>query len=56
MGYGLMVYAVELDKVRAAVGSDDEMIRRVIGGRFKRDIARGQLVLIPDRGRLPAAV
>lgn len=39
MGYGLMVYAVELDKARAAVGSDDEKLRRSIGGRFKRDIA-----------------
>jgi hypothetical protein len=39
MSYGLMLYAVELDKVRAAVGSDDEKLRRSIGGRFKRDIA-----------------
>jgi hypothetical protein len=39
MSYGLMLYAVELDKVRGAVGSDSETLRRQIGGRSKRDMA-----------------
>lgn len=40
MGYGFMVYAVDTDKLKQVAGSKDDKIRRMIGGRFKRDLAR----------------
>ncbi len=40
MGYGFMIWAVDTDKLKQVVGSKDEKLRRMIGGRFKRDIAR----------------
>ncbi|MCY1018325.1 DUF7691 family protein [Pyxidicoccus sp. MSG2] len=39
MGYGFMVWAVDTNKLRQAAGSKDEKLRRMIGGRFKRDLA-----------------
>ena len=52
MGYGLMVYAVDLDVVTAACGSGDDTIRRMISGRFRRDIysTNDQLGWSNDRG------
>lgn len=40
MSYGFMVWAVDTDKLKQVVGSKDEKLRRMIGGRFKRDIAQ----------------
>ncbi|HRI67769.1 MAG TPA: hypothetical protein PK156_26210 [Polyangium sp.] len=40
MGYGFMIWAVDTNKLRQVAGSKDEKLRRMIGGRFKRDIAR----------------
>jgi hypothetical protein len=40
MGYGFMVWAVDTDRLKQVAGSKDEKLRRMIGGRFKRDIAR----------------
>ncbi len=40
MGYGFMIWAVDTDKLQQVAGSKDEKLRRMIGGRFKRDIAR----------------
>lgn len=39
MGYGFMVWAVDTAKLAAVAGSKDEKLRRMIGGRFKRDLA-----------------
>ena len=39
MGYGFMVWAVDTNKLRQVAGSKDEKLRRMIGGRFKRDLA-----------------
>jgi hypothetical protein len=39
MGYGIMVYAVDLDKVTAACGSGNNTMRRAIKGRFRSAIA-----------------
>ncbi|MCP3137167.1 DUF7691 family protein [Pyxidicoccus xibeiensis] len=39
MGYGFMVWAVDTNKLRQSAGSKDEKLRRMIGGRFKRDLA-----------------
>jgi hypothetical protein len=38
MSYGFMVYALDLDKLKAACGSSDDKLRRMICGRFKRDL------------------
>ncbi|MCB9760180.1 MAG: hypothetical protein H6739_10130 [Alphaproteobacteria bacterium] len=38
MSYGLHVYSADPAAVIGAVGSDDVKLRRMIGGRFKRDI------------------
>ncbi|QSQ21542.1 hypothetical protein JY651_41235 [Pyxidicoccus parkwayensis] len=40
MSYGFMVWAVDTNKLKQAAGSKDEKLRRMIGGRFKRDLAR----------------
>jgi hypothetical protein len=40
MGYGFMIWAVDTKKLQQVAGSKDEKLRRMIGGRFKRDIAR----------------
>jgi len=40
MGYGFMIWAVDTNKLQQVAGSKDEKLRRMIGGRFKRDIAR----------------
>jgi hypothetical protein len=40
MGYGFMIWAVDTKKLQSVVGSKDEKLRRMIGGRFKHDIAR----------------
>jgi len=52
MGYGLAVYAVDLDAVAAACGSGDDKVRRMISGRFRRDIysTNDQLGWSNDRG------
>lgn len=39
MGYGFMVWSVDTDKLKQVAGSKDEKLRRMIGGRFKRDLA-----------------
>jgi hypothetical protein len=39
MGYGLMVYSVNCDKIVEICGSGDDKLRRSISGRFKDDIA-----------------
>ncbi|MEV6398660.1 hypothetical protein AB0M39_28435 [Streptomyces sp. NPDC051907] len=40
MSYGLSLYLVDLAAVRGAIASGDEKLRRMMGGRFKRDLAR----------------
>ena len=40
MSYSLSLYAVDLARVREAVGSGDQKLRRMVGGRFKGDMAR----------------
>jgi len=35
MGYGFMLYSVDLEKFKAACGSKDDKLRRMISGRFK---------------------
>ncbi len=40
MGYGFMIWAVDTDKLRQVAGSKDEKLRRMIGGRFKRELAQ----------------
>lgn len=39
MGYGFMIWAVDTNKLQQVAGSKDEKLRRMIGGRFKRDLA-----------------
>ncbi|MFC4564031.1 hypothetical protein ACFO4E_19385 [Nocardiopsis mangrovi] len=39
MSYGLSVYVIDLGLARGAIGSRDEKLRRMIGGRFKRWMA-----------------
>ena len=39
MSMGLSVYLLDLGAARGAIGSGDEKLRRMIGGRFKRQIA-----------------
>ncbi|MBE1486363.1 DUF7691 family protein [Plantactinospora soyae] len=38
MGYGVMAYAVDIDKLVALCGSGDDRMRRVISGKFRNDI------------------
>lgn len=40
MGYGVMAYAVDIDKLVALCGSGDDRMRRVISGKFRADIYR----------------
>ncbi|MGI5231661.1 DUF7691 family protein [Actinoallomurus sp. CA-142502] len=39
MSYSLSLYLVDLEKARGAIGSGDDKLRRMIGGRFKTTIA-----------------
>lgn len=39
MGYGFMVWAVDTARLQQVAGSRDDKLRRMIGGRFKRDLA-----------------
>ena len=39
MGYGFMVWAVDTSKLQQVAGSKDEKLCRMIGGRFKHDVA-----------------
>ncbi|RCV50012.1 DUF7691 family protein [Marinitenerispora sediminis] len=39
MSYALTTYVIDIDVARAAIGSKDEKLRRMIGGRFKRQLA-----------------
>ncbi|MER6996744.1 hypothetical protein [Streptomyces sp. NPDC000410] len=39
MSYGLSLYLVDLATVRGAIASGDEKLRRMMGGRFKRQLA-----------------
>jgi hypothetical protein len=39
MSYSLSLYLVDLEKVRGAIGSGDDKLRRMIGGRFKAALA-----------------
>jgi hypothetical protein len=52
MGYGLMVYSVDLDKILAVMGSGDDRVRKAISGRFKDHIMEINTVLCysNDRG------
>ena len=52
MSYGVMAYAVDIEKVRALCGSGDNQTRRAICGRFRADISRsnGWFDLSDDRG------
>ena len=52
MGYGVMAYAVDIDKVRALCGSGDNQTRRAVCGRFRADISRSNdwFDLSDDRG------
>ncbi|WP_306368504.1 hypothetical protein [Nocardiopsis sp. CC223A] len=38
MSYALTTYVVDLDVLHASVGSGDDKLRRMIGGRFKRQL------------------
>lgn len=40
MSYGVMAYAVDIDKVKALCGSGDNQTRRAVCGRFRADISR----------------
>lgn len=40
MSYGVMAYAVDIDKLVALCGSGDDRMRRAISGRFRADIQR----------------
>lgn len=40
MGYGVMAYRVDIDRLRTLCGSGDNQARRAICGRFRTDIAR----------------
>ncbi|MEV4133206.1 hypothetical protein AB0J72_13685 [Dactylosporangium sp. NPDC049742] len=40
MGYGVMAYRVDIDRLAALCGSGDNQARRAICGRFRTDIAR----------------
>lgn len=40
MGYGFMGYRVDIGKITTALGSKDDKLLRMMGGRFKREIAR----------------
>jgi len=52
MGYGLMVYAVDLNAVTSACGSGDDKLRKMISGRFRERIAstNSQLDWSNERG------
>ncbi len=39
MSYGFMVWAVDTARLQQVAGSKDEKLRRMIGGRFKRELA-----------------
>ncbi|MFC7328024.1 DUF7691 family protein [Marinactinospora rubrisoli] len=39
MSYALTTYVIDLEVARSAIGSRDEKLRRMIGGRFKRQLA-----------------
>jgi hypothetical protein len=39
MSHGFMVWSVDTSKLRQVPGSKDDKLRRMIGGRFKRDLA-----------------
>ncbi|MFC9895824.1 hypothetical protein ACFVMC_19225 [Nocardia sp. NPDC127579] len=40
MSYSLSLYLVDLDTVRSAIGSNDDTLRRMMGGRFETDFAQ----------------
>jgi hypothetical protein len=52
MGYGLMVYSVDLDKITALCGSGNDAVRRSISGRFRQQIIsrNNDLDLSNERG------
>lgn len=52
MGYGVMAWAVDIDKVTALCGSGDNQARRAVCGRFRTDIASSNeyFDLSNDRG------
>jgi hypothetical protein len=51
MSYGLMVYAVDFEKLKGALGSGDDKIRRSICGRFKQRLAQlGEDSATPEDG------
>ncbi|MFD3683792.1 hypothetical protein ACFWTE_03070 [Nocardiopsis sp. NPDC058631] len=39
MSYALMTYVVDLDTLHSSIGSKDDKLRRMIGGRFKQHLA-----------------
>ncbi|GIG64433.1 DUF7691 family protein [Phytomonospora endophytica] len=52
MGYGVMAYSVDIDKLVALCGSGDDRMRRVISGKSRESIYRtnDQLGLSNERG------
>jgi hypothetical protein len=52
MSYGVMAYAVDIDKLKALCGSGDNQTRRAVCGRFRADISRSNdwFDLSGDRG------
>lgn len=45
MGYGVMAYAVDIDKLVALCGSGDDRTRRMVSGRFRERISQLNLDL-----------
>ncbi|WP_017571257.1 DUF7691 family protein [Nocardiopsis halotolerans] len=52
MSYALTTYVVDLDVLHGSVGSGDDKLRRMIGGRFKRHLAHfdAQFAHVVDAG------
>ncbi|MEU3307139.1 hypothetical protein [Nocardiopsis sp. NPDC006832] len=55
MSFALMPYVVDLDVLNGSVGSKDEKLRRMIGGRFRQHLAHfdSQFDHLIDDGGLP---
>lgn len=61
MSYALTTYVVDLDVLHASVGSGDDGLRRMIGGRFKRELEHfddqfSGLDLLPVRDAVRAVI
>ncbi|WP_236244547.1 hypothetical protein [Streptomyces sp. CC210A] len=51
MSYALSPYLVDIDKARAAVASGDDKLRRMIGGRFKQQMAHADAWFADELGQ-----